>query len=160
MKARPEHSPRILTTTVGSYSQIDWLQVAPNEQSIIDATQIVINTQRRLGIDLPTDGELYRFDVNHPDTNGMIEYFTRRLSGIRNEIGISDVKAFNKKKEMSFRRKPAGVVDAEIGEGSLDLFSDCSRAASVADGNFKFTITSPYMLARTLFDNTTMILKA
>jgi len=53
---------------------------------------------------------------------------------------------------MSFRRKPAGVVNAEIGEGSLDLLSDCSRAAPVADGNFKFTITSPYMLARTLFD--------
>lgn len=152
MKKNDNNSPRILTTTVGSYAQIDWLQIAPNEQSIIDATQIVINTQRRLGIDLPTDGELYRFDVNHPDTNGMIEYFTRRLSGIRNEIGISDVEAYSKKKEMSFRRKPAGVVNAEIGEGSLDLLSDCARAASVADGNFKFTLTSPYMLARTLFD--------
>ena len=106
-----------------------------------------------MGIDLPTDGELYRFEVNHPDTNGMIEYFTRRLSGIRNEIGISDVKAFNQKKEMRFRSKPAGVVNDEIGEGSLDLFSDCTRVSSVADGVFKFTLTSPYMLARTLLDN-------
>jgi len=32
--------------------------------------QAVINAQRQLGIDLPTDGELYRFDVDHPDTNG------------------------------------------------------------------------------------------
>ena len=77
-------SPRILRTTVGSYSQIDWLQNSPNEQSIIDATSVVINTQRRLGIGLPTEGELYRFDFNHPDTNGMIDYFTRRLGGIRN----------------------------------------------------------------------------
>lgn len=145
-------SPQILTTTVGSYSQIDWLFAYPSEQNVTDATEVVINTQRRLGIDLPTDGELYRFDPNHPDTNGMIEYFTHRLSGIRNEVGISDTKAFNKKKEMGFRRKPAGVVEDEIGEGYLDLLSDCSRAASVANGIFKFTLTSPYMLARTLLD--------
>lgn len=144
--------PRILTTTVGSYSQIDWLQTLPNDQTVSDATQIVINTQRRLGIDLPTDGELYRFDANHPDTNGMIEYFTRRISGIRSEIGISDVRDFNKKKEMSFRRKPAGVVYDALGEGSLDLLTDCNKVAAVANGDFKFTLTSPYMLARTLFD--------
>lgn len=146
-------SPQILTTTVGSYSQIDWLQIASSEQAVIDATQVVINTQRRLGIDLPTDGELYRFDPNHPDTNGMIEYFTRRLGGIRSEVGISDAQAFREKKEMGFRRKPSGVVVEEIGEGSLDLFTDCARAASVANGIFKFTLTSPYMLARTLLDN-------
>ena len=83
----------------------------------------------------------------------MIEYFTRRLGGIRDEVGISDAKSFRKKKEMSFRRKPSGVVVGEISEGSLDLFTDCFRAASVADGIFKFTLTSPYMLARTLLDN-------
>ena len=53
---------------------------------------------------------------------------------------------------MKFRKKPAGVIFDEVGEGVLDLFSDCSRVASVADGNFKFTITSPYMLAKTLLD--------
>ena len=68
-------SPEILTTTVGSYSPIDWLAALPSEQAVLDATSVVIDTQRRAGIDLPTDGELYRFDVNHPDTNGMIEYF-------------------------------------------------------------------------------------
>jgi 5-methyltetrahydropteroyltriglutamate--homocysteine methyltransferase len=153
MDKKLPQSPRILTTTVGSYSQIDWLQGVTSEQGVVDATQLVITTQRRLGIDLPTDGELYRFDPNHPDTNGMIEYFTHRLGGIRSEIGISDAKAFRQKKEMGFRRKPSGVVTGEIREGSLDLFTDCSRAASVADGIFKFTITSPYMLARTLLDN-------
>ena len=38
---------------------------------------------RRTGIDLPTDGELYRFDVNHPDTNGMSEYFISRMGASR-----------------------------------------------------------------------------
>ena len=53
---------------------------------------------------------------------------------------------------MAFRAKPAAVVTDGIGEGSLNLFDDCSRAAAVAGGPFKFTVTSPYMLARTLLD--------
>ncbi len=145
-------SPRILTTTVGSYATIDWLQASSSEQSVIDATRVVIGTQRQFGIELPTDGELYRFDINHPDTNGMIDYFTNRLGGIRQKPGLSDIKAFAQKTEMKFRRKPAGVVFDRIGEGSLDLYSDCARAAAVAGGPFKFTLTSPYMLARTLLD--------
>ena len=144
--------PSILTTTVGSYAQIDWLRALPTAQSVVDATRLVIHTQRSAGIDLPTDGELYRFDVNHPDTNGMIEYFTGRLGGLRTAIGAGDARAFREKESMSFRRKPAAVVVDEISEGSLDLYSDCARSAAVADGDFKFTLTSPYMLARTLLD--------
>ncbi|MFZ0015603.1 MAG: hypothetical protein WAL25_15975, partial [Acidimicrobiia bacterium] len=56
--------PEILTTTVGSYAPIDWLISSPTEQATIDATAAVIHTQTRAGIDLPTDGELYRFDPN------------------------------------------------------------------------------------------------
>lgn len=145
--------PEILTTTVGSYSPIDWLAALPSEQAVLDATTVVISTQRRAGIDLPTDGELYRFDVNHPDTNGMIEYFISRMGGISTAVGLTDAQAFRAKQEMSFRRKPAGVVRGPITEGVLDLFEDCSRSASVAGGDFKFTLTSPYMLARTLLDN-------
>ena len=146
-------SPEILTTTVGSYSPIDWLAALPSEQTVEDATAAVIHTQQRYGIDLPTDGELYRFDVNHPDTNGMIEYFISRLGGIDTNVGITDARNFQNKKEMSFRLKPAGVVRGPIGEGSLDLFEACSRSAAVANGPLKFTLTSPYMLARTLLDN-------
>jgi len=51
------------------------------------------------------------------------------------------------------RRKPAGVVTGALGEGSLNLLADCQRAASVSGGDFKFTVTSPYMLARTLLDH-------
>ena len=65
--------PRILTTTVGSYPVPDWLTALPSEQAVTDATRVIFNTQRQAGIDLPTDGELYRFDINHPDTNGMLD---------------------------------------------------------------------------------------
>jgi 5-methyltetrahydropteroyltriglutamate--homocysteine methyltransferase len=142
----------ILTTTVGSYPTPDWLRASPTEQARLDATRVVFDIQRQSGIDLPTDGELYRFDVNHPDTNGMIEYFIRPIAGIRARVGRSDHEAFAHKSAMRFRRKPAGVVEAPLGEGSLNLLADCQLAASVAGGPFKFTVTSPYMLARTLLD--------
>ena len=144
--------PAILTTTVGSYPVPDWLPALPSEQARTDATRVVIDTQRQARIDLPTDGELYRFDVNHPDTNGMIEYFIRPMAGMRCDVGRSDHEAFAKTQARKFRRKAAGVVEGALGEGSLDLLADCELAAGVAGGPFKFTITSPYMLARTLLD--------
>ncbi|MBM3724173.1 MAG: cobalamin-independent methionine synthase II family protein [Acidobacteria bacterium] len=146
-------SPSIKTTTVGSYPVPDWLAALPSEQARLDATRVVFDTQRQAGIDLPTDGELYRFDINHPDTNGMIDYFIRPMSGIRSRLGQSDHAVFARKETMSFRRKAAGVVEGAIGEGSLNLLADCEAAASVAGGPFKFTVTSPYMLSRTLLDN-------
>ena len=76
-------SSAIQTTTVGSYPVPEWLQAAPSEPGVIAATRVVFATQRQAGIDLPTDGELYRFDTNHPDTNGMIEYFVRPMGGTR-----------------------------------------------------------------------------
>ncbi len=145
--------PSILTTTVGSYPVPDWLAALPSEQARTDATRVVFDIQRQAGIDLPTDGELYRFDVNHPDTNGMIEYFISPMAGIRTHLGRSDHEAFQKKETMSFRRKPAGVVTGPLGEGGLNLIADCELAASVSGGNFKFTVTSPYMLSRTLLDH-------
>ena len=144
--------PRILTTTVGSYPVPDWLAALPSEQALLDATRVVFDHQRRTGIDLPTDGELYRFDVNHPDTNGMIEYFVHKFGGVRRDVGRCDTAAFRAKAEMRFRNKPAAVVTGPITEGVLNLPEDCARAASVAGGPFKFTLTSPYMLARTLLD--------
>lgn len=144
--------PLILTTTVGSYPMPEWLVPARTEEARLDATRVVFAIQRQAGIDLPTDGELYRFDLNHPDTNGMIEYFIRGMSGIRTQTGRADWDAARKVDHLKFRLKPAGVVEGAIGEGSLNLLVDCENAAAVAGGAFKFTVTSPYMLARTLLD--------
>jgi len=142
----------IRTTTVGSYPVPDWLVASPSEQSRSDATRVVFDIQRQAGIDLPTEGELYRFDVNHPDTNGMIDYFVRPMEGIRTEMGRSDWDAFQKLQPMGFRRKPAGVVVGALAEGALNLRADCEAAAQVSQGDFKFTVTSPYMLSRSLLD--------
>ena len=152
MQNSASDAPRILTTTVGSYPIPDWLATLPSEQALVDASRVVFDLQRQAGIDLPTDGELYRFDVNHPDTNGMIDYFVRRLGGIRSDVGRLDTAAFRAKPEMRFRSKPAGIVTGPVTEGELNLPEDCARASSIAGGPFKFTLTSPYMLARTLLD--------
>src|SRR3954467_816777 len=114
-------TPRIATTTVGSYPIPDWLPALPSDQARTDAMRVVFDIQRQAGVDLPTDGELYRFDVNHPDTNGMIDYFVRRLGGIRSEVGRRDTDAFRAKAEMRFRSKPAGTVTGPVTEGSLNL---------------------------------------
>ena len=41
---------KIKTTTVGSYSPIDWLAALPSEQAILDATAVVFHTQQRCGV--------------------------------------------------------------------------------------------------------------
>ena len=76
----------IRTTVVGSYPIPDWLVAAPSDQALLDATRVVLHTQEQAGIDVVCDGELYRFDVNHPETNGMIEYFVHPLAGVVSEL--------------------------------------------------------------------------
>jgi 5-methyltetrahydropteroyltriglutamate--homocysteine methyltransferase len=142
--------PRILTTVVGSYPVPDWLTALPSEQALVDATQVVFKTQELAGLDLVVDGELYRFDVNHPDTNGMIDYFVRPLSGVRTAIGLADREAFGQLESMGFRSKPAGVVEGPISAGSLDLIAPYQRARDLTRLPLKFTLTGPHMLARSL----------
>jgi 5-methyltetrahydropteroyltriglutamate--homocysteine methyltransferase len=145
-------SPRILTTVVGSYPVPDWLVAAPSEQALLDATRVVIHGQEQAGIDLVCDGELYRFDVNHPETNGMIEYFVRPLAGVRAEIAFSEWIEYSRGAATRFRTRPPGVVEGPVGAGSLNLPVACARARALASRPFKFTLTGPHMLAKTLHD--------
>jgi 5-methyltetrahydropteroyltriglutamate--homocysteine methyltransferase len=145
-------SPRIRTTVVGSYPIPDWLAAQPSEQALVDATRVVIHTQEQAGIDVVCDGELSRFDVNHPETNGMIEYFVRPLRGVRSDIGFSEWLAYAKTAGMQFRTRPPGVVEGRIGAGTLNLPLACARAKALASKPFKFTLTGPHMLAKTLYD--------
>jgi 5-methyltetrahydropteroyltriglutamate--homocysteine methyltransferase len=145
-------SPMIKTTVVGSYPVPDWLAAAPSEQALVDATRVVLAIQEQAGIDLVCDGELYRFDLNHPETNGMIEYFVRPMSGIRGDIGFSEWLAYSKGAGMRFRTRPPGVVEGPVGAGTLNLPIPCARAKALASRPLKFTITGPHMLAKTLHD--------
>ncbi|HEV7264326.1 MAG TPA: cobalamin-independent methionine synthase II family protein [Falsiroseomonas sp.] len=144
--------PRILTTVVGSYPVPDWLVALPSETAVADATRVVLATQEQAGIDLVCDGELYRFDVNHPETNGMIEYFTRPMSGIRNDSTFEEALAYRAQPGMAFRLRPPGTVDGPIGHGTLDLPAACTKARRLTTKPLKFTVTGPHMLAKTLID--------
>ena len=124
--SKPDALPRILTTTVGSYPVPEWLAALPSEQALVDATRVVFDTQRQAGIDLPTDGELYRFDVNHPDTNGMIEYFVhidssdppKDLVVVAADIpdSVSRVELTPRELPSNWRRVPAPPSLAAIGD--------------------------------------------
>jgi 5-methyltetrahydropteroyltriglutamate--homocysteine methyltransferase len=144
--------PRIRTTVVGSYPIPDWLVANPSEQALMDATRVVISTQEQAGVEVVCDGELYRFDINHPETNGMIEYFVRPMDGITQRFSFDDLIAYRSKSGMKFRTRPPGTVIGPIGHGSLDLPLACARAKALATRTFKFTVTGPHMLAKTLIN--------
>lgn len=146
-------TPRILTTVVGSYPIPDWLAAYPTDQGLIDATQVVLTTQEKAGIDLVCDGELYRFDINHPETNGMIEYFTGSMGGIRAEVTFEELLDYRSQTGMGFRRRPPGIVDGPLTSGTLDLPEAGRRAKLLASRPLKFTLTGPHMLAKTLVNN-------
>jgi 5-methyltetrahydropteroyltriglutamate--homocysteine methyltransferase len=145
-------SPRIKTTLVGSYPVPDWLAALPSEPAVIDATRVVLGIQEEAGIDLVCDGELYRFDVNHPEANGMIEYFVQPMAGVRSRLTFDELVAYRAQRDMAFRSRPPGVVEGPIGAGTLDLPDACARARRLTSRPFKFCLTGPHMLAKTLLD--------
>ncbi len=142
----------IETTVVGSYPVPDWLVALPSEQALLDAMAVVLKIQENAGIDVVTDGELSRFDVNHPDTNGMIEYFVRPLANVRTTITRADAETFGRDAGMAFRSRPSAIVEGPLGEGALDLPGDYKRARALTRARLKFTLTGPHMLTKTLLD--------
>ena len=142
----------IRTTVVGSYPVPAWLPGAPTERALIDATRVVLHTQERAGVDVVCDGELYRFDPDHPETNGMIDYFVGPMAGVRTEISFAEAAAWRKSAGAGYRRRPPGVVEGPLGSGALDLPAACARARRLTGLPFKFTLTGPHMLAKVLID--------
>jgi 5-methyltetrahydropteroyltriglutamate--homocysteine methyltransferase len=143
---------QIRTTVVGSYPTPQWLRVFNTSESLHDAMMVVLKTQELAGIDVITDGELSRWDINHPETNGMIDYFIRAFSGITVHMTREQIEAFRAQEGMSYRSKPAGMVVDRIGPGTLNLFDDFQRVRSLTRSPLKFTVTSPYMLGKVLMN--------
>ncbi|GMV99414.1 MAG: hypothetical protein AMXMBFR84_05530 [Candidatus Hydrogenedentota bacterium] len=144
--------PSLRTTVVGSYPIPSWLAAYPSTPNLRDAIMVVLKTQELARVDVIADGELSRFDVNHPETNGMIEYFVRPLQGIDRQWTREELNAFRAQAGMGFRTQPAAVVRGPIGEGTLTLAADFARVRGLTHAPLKFTVTSPYMLAKTLLD--------
>jgi 5-methyltetrahydropteroyltriglutamate--homocysteine methyltransferase len=144
--------PAIQTTVVGSFPQPEWLRVHPTRDSLRDATLVVVRTQEMAGVDVLSDGELSRFDVNHPETNGMIDYFVGQMDGVSTRITAADAADFAEQQGMAYRAEPAGVVTGPLGPGTLKLAAAAAPLAALTTQRTKFTVTSPYMLAKVLLD--------
>ena len=144
--------PEIKTKVVGSYPVPSWLAANPSAPALRDAILVVLKTQELAGIDLVSDGELSRFDVSHPETNGMIDYFIRPMGGISSALSREDLAQFAAKQRMGFRAQPAGVVEGPLTEGTLNLPRDWQLFRGLSSADTMFTFTAPYMLARTLVD--------
>ena len=142
----------IQTTVVGSYPIPSWLAAYPSTPNLHDAILVVLKTQELAGLDVIADGELSRFNVNHPETNGMIEYFIRPMGNIAPVLSRQELEKFRATAGMEFRAQPAGVVRGPINEGSLNLPAAWSSVKGLTDRPLKFTLTAPYMLAKTLVD--------
>lgn len=143
---------KIRTTVVGSYPIPLWLYGDSSRSTLRDAISVVLKVQEMAGIDVVADGELNRFDPSHPETNGMIDYFVSRMSGVKTRYSISDIEAFRADRGMGFRTAPAGVVVDDIGEGVLNLPADYEFTRGLTHQTLKFTSTGPHMLAKTLTD--------
>ena len=144
--------PEIKTKVVGSYPIPSWLSANPSTPTLRDAIMVVLKTQELAGIDLISDGELSRFDVSHPQTNGMIDYFIRPMGGISSTITREDLANFAAEQRMGFRTQPAGVVESAVTEGTLNLPRDWQFFKGLSPATKMFTFTAPYMLSRTLID--------
>jgi len=142
----------IRTTVVGSYPVPSWLATQPSGPNLRDAILTVLKTQELAGIDVVADGELSRFNISHPETNGMIDYFIGPMSGIDTTLTLKELDIFRAQDRTTFRAQPAGVVRDKVGEGILNLPADWESVKNLGARPMKFTVTSPYMLAKTLLD--------
>jgi len=95
---------------------------------------------------------LYRFDVNHAETNGMIDYFVRPMSGAETELTFQQLAAWRAKPENAYRPQPAAVITGALGSGRLNLRRDYDLFRDLTPRPKKFTLTSPYMLAKVVAD--------
>ena len=141
------------TTVVGSYPVPEWLKQCSDEAALGDALTVVMEGQRRAGVQVISDGELGRWDLERRAPGGMVERFVRPLDGVSTELTRGQLEKYLSRSEMTFRNAPPGVVIGTLGNGLLNLKRDWDRARARTDAPLKFTISSPYLIAKTVADD-------
>ena len=109
-------SKSIQTTVVGSYPIPSWLAAYPSTPNLRDAILVVLKTQELAGLDVIADGELSRFNVNHPETNGMIEYFIRPMGNIAPALSREELKKFHATAGMAVPDRVVEEIDNRVFE--------------------------------------------
>ena len=140
------------TTVVGSYPIPEWFKTNPSEEALLDALATVLRAQEDAGIDVISDGELSRWDAQRQAQVGMVERFVREMAGVQAEATCSQREAFRALPGNAYRPSPAGVITGPVDEGVLDLKRDWQMAQRQTHAPLKFTVTSPYMMAKLVRD--------
>jgi len=141
------------TTVVGSYPVPVWLQALPTPDSLVDAVTVAIKAQELAGIDLISDGEIGRWDLERNAPGGMVERFVRPMAGVSCELTKRQLDAFYAKSNTKYRKAPPGVVTGPVGSGTLNLRAEWDRVRALTTAPLKFTLTSPYMMAKVVIDD-------
>ena len=115
--------------------------------------RLVLDVQERAGIDVIGDGELARWDLQRREPAGMVERFVRPMTGVQSGLTRSQREAFLADPATAYRAKAPGVVVDELGDGDLDLLREYQQARALTSRELKFTLTSPYMLAKVVVDD-------
>jgi 5-methyltetrahydropteroyltriglutamate--homocysteine methyltransferase len=74
------------------------------------------------------------------------------MSGMRTAITFDELVAYRSQRGMGFRTRPPALVEGKVGPGTLDLPLACTRGKRLASKPFKFTLTGPHMLAKSVID--------
>jgi len=117
-----------------------------------DAVRVVLQVQERAGIDIVSDGELTRWNARDFRPSGMVERFVAQMDGVSTTPSSSQRAAYEKRTDVAYRGRPPAVVTGELGPGQLDLELEWLAVAQLTSKPLKFTLTSPYMIAKLLHD--------
>lgn len=137
---------------VGSYPVPDWLVAHPSEQALRDALVVVTRAQVEAGVDVISDGELGRWDFERRAPLGMVERFVLPMDGVVRDPTREQWRAYRARGDVRYRARPPGVVSGPLASGRLDLARDWERVRALTDHPLKVTVSSPYLLARTVLD--------
>jgi 5-methyltetrahydropteroyltriglutamate--homocysteine methyltransferase len=149
------------TTVVGSYTVPDWYPVLQEAviakkitaQDFADAkataARSAIHDQEVAGIDIISDGELFRRDDNRfGPPNAMINFFAAKIQGFakepREKSGISPVAP-----DASL---PAPVITGKLGYAPLTLIDELKFLRANSTQKVKIAMTGPHMFARVCWD--------
>ncbi|MBV7335242.1 cobalamin-independent methionine synthase II family protein [Chloroflexi bacterium TSY] len=141
------------TTVVGSYPIPDWLKALPNEETMLDAITVALRAQEAAGIDVIGDGEIGRWNLARNAPGGMVERFVEPMEGVQWRLSYAQKSTFRARPEMQYRTTAPGVVTGPLGHGQLDLQAEWDRICALTTKRLKYTVTSPYMLAKVIADD-------
>lgn len=161
MMHRAARYPLLSTTVVGSHSVPDWYPVlqetvgrgALPPEAFRDAKELAalgaINDQEAAGVDLISDGELFRRDDNRfGPPNAMINYFAAKIPGFSRELrersGITPVDPS--------ASLPAPVVTGQLRPAPLGLVEELRFLRRHSSRPVKIAMTGPHMFARIVWD--------